>query len=101
VIEPFEASPIFIAEALKTAPEPDRLIVTEPLVIALFEIVVGVPLKFAYVPAIVAAEIPPTAASVRRILFRVLIRGVLSEEVGEDDRRRREETGRRFGMNSV
>jgi hypothetical protein len=94
-------SPIFIAEALKTAPEPDRLIVTEPLVIALFEMVVGVAVKFAYVPAIVAAEIPPTAATVRRILLRVLIRGVLSEEVGEHDRRPREETRGAFGMNPV
>src|SRR5437868_11959496 len=77
--EPVAVSPIFIAAALNTAPEPERLIVSEPLEKALFEMVVGVAVKLAYVPPVATVVTAPTAASVARI-FVVFTRsiGVLS-----------------------
>ena len=77
--EPVAVSPIFIAAALNTAPEPERLIVSEPLEKALFEMVVGVAVKLAYVPPVATIVTAPTAASVARI-FVVFTRsiGVLS-----------------------
>ena len=48
-------SPIFIAAELKMAPEPERLIESEPEANALDAIVVGVAVKL--------AKVPPTAAT--------------------------------------
>src|SRR5919198_5321136 len=67
VTEPVAVSPIFIAEALKIAPEPERLIVSEPEAKALDAIVVGVAVKLAKVPPTAATVTTDTAASVRRI----------------------------------
>jgi len=69
VTEPLVLSPIFIADALRTAPDPERDIVSEPLANALFEIVVGVAVKFAYVPPTATTANAPSAAVVRRTLF--------------------------------
>src|SRR5690242_11764449 len=66
VTEPVASSPILAAESAKTAPLPDRVIVSEPDVNALFEIVVGVAVKLAYVPPTAAIETVPTAAIVAR-----------------------------------
>jgi hypothetical protein len=60
-------SPIFIATELKMAPEPERLIVSEPEANALDEIVVGVAVKLAKVPPTVATATAATAAMLRRI----------------------------------
>jgi len=70
VIDPVAVSPIFIAEALKMAPEPERVIVSEPDANAFAEIDVGVEVKLAKVPPIAATEIAPRAARLRRILVR-------------------------------
>lgn len=50
VTEPVTESPIFSAEALKMAPEPVRVMESEPEAKALDEIVVGVAVKLAKVP---------------------------------------------------
>jgi hypothetical protein len=60
-------SPIFIAAELKIAPEPERLIVSEPEANALDAIVVGVAVKFAKVPPTAATAATATAARLRRI----------------------------------
>ena len=62
VTEPVAVSPIFIAAELKIAPEPERLIVSEPDANALDEIVVGVAVKFAKVPPTVAIATTEIAA---------------------------------------
>jgi hypothetical protein len=67
VTEPVAVSPIFIAAELKIAPEPERLIVSEPDANALDEIVVGVAVKFAKVPPTVAIATTEIAAMLRRI----------------------------------
>jgi hypothetical protein len=56
VIEPVAESPIFIAEAEKMAPEPERVIVNDPVANALDATEVGVAVKF--------AKVPPAAATV-------------------------------------
>jgi hypothetical protein len=60
-------SPIFIATELKMAPEPERLIVSEPEANAFDEIVVGVAVKLAKVPPTVATATAAIAAMLRRI----------------------------------
>jgi hypothetical protein len=60
-------SPIFIAAELKMAPEPERLIVSEPVAKAFDEIVVGVAVKLAKVPPTVATATTAIAARLRRI----------------------------------
>jgi hypothetical protein len=67
VTEPVAVSPIFIATELKMAPEPERLIVSEPEANALDEIVVGVAVKLAKVPPTVATATAAIAAMLRRI----------------------------------
>src|SRR2546423_7654851 len=67
VIEPVAESPIFIVEALKMAPEPERLIVSEPEANALDAIDVGVAVKLAKVPPTAATATTEMAARVRRI----------------------------------
>ena len=47
VTEPVAESPIFIAEAARIAPEPERVMVSEPLANAFDVTVVGVAVKFA------------------------------------------------------
>jgi hypothetical protein len=66
VTEPVAVSPIFIAAELKMAPEPERLIVSEPEANALDAIVVGVAVKFAKVPPTAATATTATAARLRR-----------------------------------
>jgi hypothetical protein len=56
-----------MAAELKIAPEPERLIVSEPEAKALDEIVVGVAVKFAKVPPTVAIATTEIAAMLRRI----------------------------------
>jgi hypothetical protein len=60
-------SPIFIAAELKIAPEPERVIVSEPDANALDAIDVGVAVKLAKVPPTAAIVMTETAARVRRI----------------------------------
>jgi len=60
-------SPIFIAEALKMAPDPERVIESVPEAKALEAIAVGVAVKFAKVPPTAATAITETAAKLRRI----------------------------------
>jgi hypothetical protein len=60
-------SPIFIAEALKMAPEPERVIESEPEANALEAIEVGVAVKLAKVPQTAATATTETAARLRRI----------------------------------
>jgi hypothetical protein len=67
VTEPVTESPIFIAEALKMAPEPERVIESVPEAKALDAIVVGVAVKLAKVPPTAATAITETAARLRRI----------------------------------
>jgi hypothetical protein len=67
VTEPVAVSPIFIAAELKMAPEPERLIVSEPEAKALDAIVVGVAVKLAKVPPTAATVTTETAARLRRI----------------------------------
>jgi hypothetical protein len=67
VTEPVAVSPIIIAAELKMAPEPERLIVSEPEAKALDAIVVGVAVKFAKVPPTAATAATATAARLRRI----------------------------------
>src|SRR5690349_24059539 len=67
VTEPVAVSPIFIAAEVKIAPEPERLIVSEPEANALDEIVVGVAVKLAKVPPTVATATAAIAAMLRRI----------------------------------
>src|SRR5436190_3804789 len=67
VTEPVAVSPIFIAAEVKIAPEPERLIVSEPEANALDEIVVGVAVKLAKVPPTVATATTEIAARLRRI----------------------------------
>src|SRR5204862_1835580 len=67
VTEPVAVSPIFSAAELKMAPEPDRLIVSEPEANALDEIVVGVAVKLAKVPPTAATATTEIAARLRRI----------------------------------
>src|SRR5919197_529564 len=67
VTEPVAVSPIFIAVELKMAPEPERLIVSEPEAKALDAIVVGVAVKLAKVPPTAATVTTETAARLRRI----------------------------------
>src|SRR6266480_2443487 len=78
VTEPVAVSPIFIAAEVKIAPEPDRLIVSEPEANALDEIVVGVAVKLAKVPPTVATAATEIAARLRRIFvsgrFLVIVR---------------------------
>src|ERR1700756_5909278 len=69
VTEPVAVSPIFIAEALKMAPEPERLIVSEPEANALDVIDVGVAVKLAKVPPTAATATTDTAARLRRIFL--------------------------------
>jgi len=59
-------SPIFIAAEEKIAPEPERLIVSEPEAKALDAIVVGVAVKFAKVPPTAATATTEIAAKLRR-----------------------------------
>jgi hypothetical protein len=66
VTEPDAVSPIFIADREKIAPEPERLIASEPVANALEEIDVGVAVKFANVPPIAPTETIATAAPLRR-----------------------------------
>src|SRR4051812_27885880 len=56
-----------MAAELKMAPEPERLMVSEPEANALDAIVVGVALKFAKVPPTVATAATARAARLRRI----------------------------------
>jgi hypothetical protein len=69
-------------EALKMAPEPERLIVSVPEAKALDEMEVGVAVKFAKVPPTAATAITETAARLRRIFdigrFLSILRVVLS-----------------------
>src|ERR1700704_5517733 len=67
VTEPVTESPIFIAEALKMAPEPERVIESVPDAKAFDAIVVGVAVKLAKVPPTAATAITETAARLRRI----------------------------------
>src|SRR6266496_3794953 len=67
VIEPVAESPIFIAEALKMAPEPERVIVSEPDAKALEAMEVGVAVKLAKVPPTAATARTEMAARLRRI----------------------------------
>jgi hypothetical protein len=67
VTEPVAVSPIFIAAELKMAPEPERLIVSEPEANALDEIVVGVAVKLAKVPPTAATAAIEITARLRRI----------------------------------
>jgi hypothetical protein len=67
VTDPVAVSPIFIATELKMAPEPERLIVSEPEANALDEIVVGVAVKLAKVPPTAATATTAIAARLRRI----------------------------------
>jgi hypothetical protein len=60
-------SPIFIAEELKMAPEPERVIVSVPEAKALEAIAVGVAVKFAKVPPTAATAMTEMAAKLRRI----------------------------------
>ena len=80
VTEPVDVSPIFIAEALKMAPEPERVIVSEPDANALESIAVGVAVKLAKVPPTAATVTTETAASVSRIFWsgEVLEHGCVS-----------------------
>jgi hypothetical protein len=64
---PVAVSPIFIAAELKMAPEPERVMVSEPEANALDEIVVGVAVKLAKVPPTVATATTEIAARLRRI----------------------------------
>ena len=61
VREPVASWPIFCAETLKMAPEPERPIERVPVANALDAIVTGVAVKFAYVPPSAPAEMTPTA----------------------------------------
>jgi hypothetical protein len=72
VIEPVAESPIFIAEAEKMAPEPERVIVNDPVANALDATEVGVAVKFAKVPPTAATVTAATAAAERRIFVNVL-----------------------------
>src|SRR5205807_8314690 len=78
VTEPVAVSPIFIAAELKMAPEPERLIVSEPEANAFDAIVVGVAVKFAKVPPTAATATTATAARLRRIFvsgrFLIMVR---------------------------
>src|SRR5512133_472330 len=65
--EPVTESPIFIAEALKMAPEPERVIESVPEAKALDAIAVGDAVKFAKVPPTAATASTETAARLRRI----------------------------------
>jgi hypothetical protein len=67
VTVPVTESPIFIAEALKMAPDPERVIESVPEAKAFDAIAVGVAVKFAKVPPTAATAITETAAKLRRI----------------------------------
>src|SRR5881628_2395427 len=67
VTEPVAVSPIFIAEAVKMAPEPERLIVSVPEANAFDAIVVGLAVKLAKVPPTAATATSARAARLRRI----------------------------------
>jgi len=67
VTEPVTESPIFIAEALKMAPEPERVIESVPEAKALDAIAVGVAVKLAKVPPTAATATTEMAARLRRI----------------------------------
>jgi len=71
VTEPVAESPIFIAEAEKMAPDPERVIESEPAANALEAIEVGVAVKFAKVPPTAATATTATVASERRIFVNV------------------------------
>ena len=68
--EPVTESPIFIVEAVKMAPEPERVIESVPEAKALDAIAVGVAVKLAKVPPTAATAITEVAARVRRIFDR-------------------------------
>ncbi|HMH39948.1 MAG TPA: hypothetical protein VK532_02020 [Gaiellaceae bacterium] len=82
VTVPVTESPIFIAEALKIAPDPVRVIVSEPDAKALEAIEVGVAVKLAKVPPTAPTAMTDTAARLRRIFdsgrFLSMLRVVLS-----------------------
>ena len=67
VTVPVTESPIFIAEALKIAPDPERVIESVPEAKALDAIAVGDAVKFAKVPPTAATASTETAARLRRI----------------------------------
>src|SRR5207247_11451578 len=66
VTVPVTESPIFIAEALKMAPDPERVIESVPEAKALDAIAVGGAVKFAKVPPTAATASTETAARLRR-----------------------------------
>src|SRR5947208_17008109 len=87
VTEPVAVSPIFIAEAEKMAPEPERVIVSEPAANALEAIEVGVAVKFAKVPPTAATATTATAASERRVFLNMRSLNIACPLLGEWTRR--------------
>ena len=93
VIEPVAVSPIFIAEAEKIAPEPERVMDSDPVVNALDATEVGVAVKFAKVPPTAATATIATAPSERRIFVNVVFLNMRVPFWGEWTRRASERAG--------
>ena len=101
VIEPDAVSPIFIDESEKIAPEPERLIASEPVANALDEIDVGVAVKFAKVPPTAPTETIATAAALSRSFWKVSFLSILRAVPFEVDTHTIGRPGMRSGGRSV
>src|SRR5439155_10245624 len=93
VTEPVAESPIFIAEAEKIAPDPERVIESEPAANAFEAIEVGVAVKFAKVPPTAATATSATAASERRVFLNMPSLNMRVPFVGEWTRNSSERPG--------